>query len=206
MSSGMRLAIIAPFVAAAALAFTTPEAVAQPALTQPMSAPAGQHGEELSEGKALAWSLGGTVASYGAIALAFPLKSGELGTAGMLGTLIAPSFGHFYAGTWLTRGMGLRALGIVTLIVGAIADSEGCGGLFYSGHGDPVPEDCGDDFRTTKGTVLMLSGIGMFVGGTIDDIVTAPRRVRRHNDRIKALAVAPIVHGDGGGLVLSGRF
>lgn len=173
-------------------------------MTQPSAA--GQHGEELSENAALAWSLGGTLGAYSAIGLAAATGSDGLATAGILGTLVAPSFGHWYAGAWLTRGMGLRALGITTFVAGALAENEGCGGLFYSGHGDPVPEDCGDNFRTTKGTVLLLSGIALFVGGTVDDIASAPRRARRHNERIQSLAVAPIVRGDGGGFAVSGRF
>jgi len=103
--------------------------------------------------------------------------------------------------------MLLRGLGIVTFVVGALADSEGCS-LFYSGHGDPEPADCGEDFRTAKGTTIMIAGMAMFAGGTIDDIVTAPGRARRHNERIRALAVSvtPIVRHDGGGLALVGRF
>ena len=96
----------------------------------------------------------------------------------------------------------MRVAGVVTLVVGALADSEGCS-LFYSGHGDPEPEDCGDDFRTTKGTVLILAGIAMFAGGTIDDIVTAPGRARRHNE---SLRVQPIVRADGGGVAIAGTF
>jgi hypothetical protein len=197
MSKGMRLAITA------AIALSSSVAAAQPAMTQPASGP---HGEELSENTALAWSVGGTLGAYSAIGLAAATGSDGLATAGILGALVAPSFGHWYAGTWLTRGMGLRALGITTFVVGVLADNEGCGGLFYSGHGDPVPEDCSDNFRTTKGTALIFTGIAMFVGGTIDDVVTAPRRARRHNEHIQSLAVAPIVRGDGGGFAVSGRF
>jgi len=192
----MRLAVVVALVLT-----TASTAMAQPAMTQP--AP---QGEEVSEGSALAWSLGGTVASYAAIGAGVTLHSG-FGTVGLIGALVAPSFGHWYAGKYVTRGMLGRGLGIVTFIVGALADSEGCS-LFYSGHGDPEPADCGDDFRTVKGTALMIAGIALFVGGTVDDIVTAPRRARRHNEKLRALSVSvmPVVRHDSGGLALVGRF
>lgn len=193
-------------------------AQAQPGMTDPDDAPVtaapvptGPVPGEVDPDIALALSLGGTLGSYGAVALAIAAEPSEwggyLGTAGIIGTLIAPTFGHWYAGAIVTRGMGLRAGGLVVAIIGAIADSEGCG-LFYGGH-EEVPADCGDNFRTAKGTVLMLGGIALFAGGTIDDIVTAPRRARRHNERLRAqltVSVAPVMHRDGGGLVLTGSF
>lgn len=184
----------------ASLLVASSTAGAQPAMTQPAAAPS-QEGE-VSPEVALALSLGGTVASYGAIGLAVATRSGDLGTVGMVGTFIAPSFGHWYSGKYVTRGGVLRVVGFATLIVGALADNEGCS-LFYSGHGDPEPADCGEDFRTTKGTVLILAGLAMFAGGTVDDIVTAPGRARRHND---SLRVQPIVRADGGGLAIAGAF
>ncbi len=173
-------------------------ALAQPAMTPPAAASEG----ELSPEAALVLSLGGTVASYGAIGLAIATETSDLGSIGMIGTLVAPSFGHWYAGKIITRGALLRVGGLLTFVVGVLADSEGCS-LFYSGHGDPEPADCGEDFRTTKGTAIILAGIAMFAGGTIDDIVTAPRRARRHNE---SLRLQPIVRADGGGIAIAGAF
>jgi hypothetical protein len=199
------------FIVAMFVFLATSVAQAQPGTALPMtqSSPSTlHHPDEVSETTALELSLGGTLASYGAIGLAIALRgngaAGYIGTAGMIGTLIAPTFGHWYAGAIVTRGMGLRAGGLVVFVIGALADNEGCS-LVY---GDPQsePADCGDDFRTKKGTALMFTGIAMFVGGTVDDIVTAPRRARRRNDTLRAsLAVAPYVHRDSGGLVLTGR-
>jgi len=44
------------------------------------------------------------------------------------------------------------------------------------------------------------------LGGTVDDIVTAPRKARRYNERHRELAVVPVVHRDAGGVALVGRF
>jgi hypothetical protein len=202
------------FIVAILVVVGTSTAQAQPSRTLPItSAPSGPVPGELSETTALELSLGGTLASYGAVGLAIATApnqmTGYLGTAGIIGTLIAPTFGHWYAGAIVTRGMGLRAGGLVVAIIGAIADSEGCG-LFYGSGPEEEPADCGDNFRTAKGTTLMLTGIAMFVGGTVDDIVTAPGRARRHNERLRAqfsaVAIAPVMHRDGGGFVLTGRF
>ncbi len=168
------------------------------------------HPDEVSEDTALALSLGGTVGSYAAIGLAVAMPQGEIagliGTAGLLGGMFAPSFGHWYSHKIITRGLLLRGGGFVVAIIGAIADSEGCS-LVYSGHGDEEPADCGDNFRTAKGTAIMIAGALMFLGGTVDDIVTAPRRARRYNESLRTtLTLAPLVRTDGGGLALVGRF
>jgi hypothetical protein len=49
----------------------------------------------------------------------------------------------------------------------------------------------------------MLGGIAMFVGGTVDDIVRAPARVRSRNAE---LHVQPMLRADGGGISLAGTF
>jgi hypothetical protein len=177
-------------LASLSLAAASSVAAAQPA--QP---------EELSESTALALSLGGTVASYAAVGAGIALRANSLGTAGSLGVMFAPSFGHWYAGTYLTRGEVLRATGLLTLLVGAVADSQGCSLFGEPGNGEPA--NCNDAFRTPAGTVLMLGGIAMFVGGTVDDIVRAPARVRSRNAE---LHVQPMLRADGGGISLAGTF
>ena len=185
------------------LALLASTAAAQPGATRP------QPVDERDEGTALALSLGGTLGSYAALAFAIAVDSpasGAIGTIGAIGIVAAPTAGHWYAGRIVTRGLGLRAAGLVVLIAGGLADSEGCG-LFYSGHGDPEPDDCGDNFRTTKGTALMAAGAALFLGGTVDDIITAPGAARRRNERARAtLTLAPLVHHHGGGLALAGTF
>jgi hypothetical protein len=193
------------FTVVLAIVLAASSAQAQPGA----QVPAGPVPGELSETTALELSLGGTVASYGAIGLAIATApntaTGYLGTAGIIGAFVAPTFGHWYGGAIVTRGLGLRAGGVLVFLIGALADSEGCS-LVY---GDPEsePADCGDNFRTKKGTAMMFAGMAMFVGGTVDDIVTAPGRVHRHNERLRAqLSLVPIAHRDFGGLALTGTF
>lgn len=183
-------------------------ALAGRASAQPGMEPAGrsapppapnQPGELKSEETALLLSLGGTVASWGLMLGASqvtddPEAYSALATAGAIGMMFAPSVGHWYAGKFATRGMGLRALAAVTGLVGLAVALDQCP-LFSS-------EPC--DGMT--GAILILGSAGLFVGGTIDDIVTAPRRVRRLNRERGGVAIAPTVTHHSAGLALGGRF
>jgi hypothetical protein len=152
-----------------------------------------------SETAALALSLGGTALSYGLMIAAADREDGDgetLGTIGVIGAVFAPSFGHWYAGKVLTRGLGLRAAGLSVALIAAVWAFSECP-IFSS------EEDCN---QTAAPGILALGGVGLFVGGTIDDIVTAPRRVRDHNRAIESFAVVPMIRHGGGTVSLSGRF
>jgi hypothetical protein len=146
-------------------------------------------GDQLSESTAVSLSLGGTLVSYLVVVGGAASGSGELATVGVLGTLLAPSFGHWYRGAPFTRGMGLRALGAVGLFVGFVR-AIGCEDSDCSGSGE----------------YLAIGGAVLYLGGTLDDIVTSSTEVRKHNRRAEALGLAPIVTKHGAGLALGGRF
>jgi hypothetical protein len=183
-------------------------AFAQPGMTEPAPAPApmpppAPTGGELSESAALGLSIGGTVGSWALlIGAAHYSKDGEgagvLGTFGAIGVMVGPSFGHWYAGKYVTRGLGLRALGIATVVAGAMFVVSQCPLFAESENGD----GCDD----TGGAMIALVGAGLFVAGTIDDIATAPGRVRKHNARLSGLAVAPVLTQHSAGFALGGRF
>jgi hypothetical protein len=156
-----------------------------PAPPQPQPALGGQ----LSESTAVSLSLGGTLVSYLVIVGGAASGSGEVAVAGVLGTLLAPSFGHWYRGAALTRGLGLRALGGVGLFLGVVS-ALGC-----------EDGDC-----SSSGEYLAIGGAVLYLGGTLDDIVTASTEVRKHNQRAEVLGLAPIVTKHAAGLALGGRF
>jgi len=167
--------------------------------------------EELSESTAFWLSFGGTVGSYGlwigAAASASSSNSrlaGTLGLAGVVGTVIAPGFGHWYAGKYLTRGLGLRLGGVGVALLGLIVAIGDCP-LFDGGHGDGAANDCGSP---GPGAALALLGAGMWVGGTVDDIIQAPRRANRINATRSEVsyALTPVLHHDSAGLALVGAF
>lgn len=175
-----------------------------PAPTRVTALPAG---ERLSEDHALALSLGGTALSWGLLIGAMVIPddgsgvTALMGTAGAVGSVFAPSFGHWYADAHLTRGLGLRLGGMAVVLAGAfVAFTEDP--ITY-GHDDPPTESN----EPVIGPAIAIIGVGMFVAGTIDDIVTAPRRVRRLNrEREVSVSLAPMVTHQSAGLALGGRF
>ncbi|MGN6107141.1 MAG: hypothetical protein ACTHU0_18685 [Kofleriaceae bacterium] len=185
-----------------------PSAPSAPVVVEPRPAPvapvapvAQPRGEVLDEDIALGLSLGGTVAAWSMILGGAVLDAsgrGELGswvyTVGLGGTLLAPGLGHWYAGTFATRGLGLRALGAGAAFAGLV--------LIFGSVWD---QDDGDA-EGSVGVGLLIAGGGLYVGGTIDDIVTAPGRVRRHNQRFEHVTLVPTIHHTGGGLAIAGRF
>jgi drug/metabolite transporter (DMT)-like permease len=184
--------------AAAANPVVTPPGLA-PALPAPPPSPP-RKGDEVSESTALAIAVGGTAASYGLVLLGAGPARGDAGQTliviGVAGTLIAPSAGRWYARSAGWRGLGLRLAGAAAVaLAGAAAISE-CG-LFNSDPCTPV-----------AGLVLGIAGLGLWVGGTIDDIVMAPRDARRHNERLQQVTLVPLVRRDdhGLGLAVAARF
>jgi hypothetical protein len=197
------LLIVASFVAT--VHFTT-AAVAQPAPTHapvtfgspslspsqieapPEARPMRVTGEPLSETTALTLSLGSTLAAWTVLFVAHDNETAA--TIGLVGTFVGPSAGHWYGGSVLTRGMGLRALGAAGLVLGFVRALQ-----------------CEDNCTTdAAAAVLITGGMIAYAGGTLDDIVMAPVRVRKHNRALEELALAPMASHHGGGIALAGRF
>lgn len=166
--------------------------MASVALLVSLAKPAAAQPEPLSEGAALGLSLGTTVVSWSVMVGAGSIEDETTATtvaavAG-LGTLIAPSTGHVYAGQIITRGLVLRGAGLASL-GGFVLAVRDC---------DFIENDCES---AGLAILLGLTAVGLYVGGTIDDIVTAPRRVRRHN---RARTIQPVITP--AGVAIVGRF
>jgi hypothetical protein len=166
---------------------------ASPALPPPPAMP--PQGDALNENTALALSLGGTMASWSLILAASELSAQSrvaenLGWIGAAGVLLGPSFGHWYARSFVTRGLGLRIAGVVTTTV-AFGYLAGC-------------EDGCNHSGVLAGA--LLTGVGLMFAGTLDDIITAPGAARRYNERSGSFAVVPMVRRDASGVMLTGRF
>lgn len=169
---------------------------------QPEQQPA-RAGEPLREDVALELGISGTVGSWALMLGTFYFgENGSLGDfsvvtfgLGALGILIAPSFGHWYAGKPFTRGLGVRLAGAATVVTAfAVAVEEG---LFVS---EPHAAD-----RTAIPPTLAITGAVLLLAGTLDDLATTPRRVRRWN-RAHGFAIAPIAGPHAAGFALGGRF
>jgi hypothetical protein len=204
------LLVLAMAGTAAAQPGVTAPTTAPPDATSPIAAPPGatspiaappqptqQPGEELSEGTAVWLSLGGTLASWTLIGVATNTdnqgsNTGRIAAIGAFGTLLAPSFGHWYARSFFTRGLALRLAGALSAFLGAAGAFAEC-------------DDCSNS-GTTLPVGLLLVGAGLYIGGTIDDIVTAPGDVRRYNHQFENVTIAPMIRSDSRGLMITGRF
>lgn len=172
-----------------------PAAPLSPAAPLP---PPALHGEMLSESTALLLSVGGTVASWAMFMAASSSSDGGAGAAetiGAFGTLLAPTFGHWYAGSIVTRGLGVRVLGVGSAFTGALYAFSHCG---WEGEGDCDEADLG--------AALLIAGAALYIAGTVDDIATVSGKVRRHNNRMLGIAVVPTLRSDSGGFAIAGRF
>jgi hypothetical protein len=159
-----------------------------------------------SPGVGLALSAGGTAASIGLIAGGLAMASaGRVGnpglgvaTVGFIGTLVTPSFGEWYAGKYLTAGLGLRLLGTTVAAIGvsklAICFDD-CGGEHINNSG--------------AGTAIAL-GLVTYAAGIVVDVATAPSTVRESNARRHAVIKPSILTSPSGGaaygLGLGGNF
>lgn len=143
--------------------------------------------QPLSEATALGLSAAGTIVSWALFVGGAGGESGTLLALGALGTFLGPNMGHWYRGAVVTRGTGLR-------VVGMLAAS----------YGFMRVVSCEDSCHERDGYIF-LGGLLLYVGATIDDIVMAPRRVREHN-RERRLGLAPMVTSHGAGLAIGGRF
>lgn len=145
------------------------------------------------------WATGGSIYDRDATTVSSGQRTAQvIGGIGVLGTFFAPTFGHWYAGTWVTRGMGIRALSLGAAYLGLVMMLE-CGIGEYN--------DCGSNGDTggVLGGLLLLGGGAGWIYGTVDDIIQAPARVRRLNAKA-GIAIVPTTVPHGGGLALVGRF
>lgn len=173
-------------------------ALAGPAVAQPGMQPGASRVEpSRSEGVALALSAGGTLASWGLVLAAARIE-GDLGermaVVGVAGAVILPSLGPWYAGARVTRGMGLRLAGGAAFTI--------AGYLWLVEENDNSPDAPGGSPWLAG---IVIAGAAAFIVGTIDDIVTAPSRVRRRNEA-RGLALVPIAGGRAAGFAIGGRF
>ncbi len=158
---------------------TTPNVVAPPA-PFPTSNPVTMTPEDpVSERTALWLSVGGTLGAYGVFAGAaalgprFDVARG-VAVLGGFAVVVAPSFGHWYAGRIGTRGLVVRIAAVpvamVTLLIAFAAGST-----------------ASREFHRNMLIGGMSIAGGMWVAGTIDDLIQAPVAARQRNARIKLM-------------------
>jgi hypothetical protein len=122
----------------------------------------------------------------------------EVAAIGFLGTFVTPSFGEWYAGKYLTGGLGLRLLGTAVAAVG-VSRLQLC---FDSCGGEHVN-------NSDAGAVIVL-GLATYAAGIIWDVASAPSTVRESNARRHPVITPSILTSPSGGaaygLGLAGNF
>jgi hypothetical protein len=149
-------------------------------------------------------SLQATAGTWTAMALgALLTRSGsaeDLGDAlllgGAIGSMVAPALGHWSRGNGWTRGMTIRTL---ALVGGGVA---GFGVVAMMAGGCDHDSDCGDD----ELSIVAIAAGGLYVLGTIDDLVTAGRPRRREPRWQVTPTVRSAPAGPVAGLAAAGRF
>lgn len=142
-------------------------------------------GGRIDETTALHLSLEATALSWAVVLVATAADqshSDEVNAVGLAGAVVGPSVGHWYAHSFPTAGVAVRALGVAAVLLGSEARDEG----------------------SDAGTALVVAGAGLVAASTVYDILTAPRRARQYNGRV--VSVAPVIRGDGAQLAIIGRF
>lgn len=175
-----------PLLPATTLTFALALAASAPARADTVIDPGAPPGLK-SERSALALSIGVTAASWGLVLTDHPVP----GVIGIMGAYFGPSVAQLYAADRPhARGFLLRTAGAMSVLGGAYA-AMAC---------DP---DCA---RPWVADGLYVLGALAIAAGTIDDIARQPALVRRHNRRIRELALAPLLTGDATGVAVSGSF
>ncbi|HEX8106154.1 MAG TPA: hypothetical protein VF516_00435 [Kofleriaceae bacterium] len=162
-----------------------------------------------SEDTALGLSAVGPFASAGVLMLGVKLGNGpEAGTirkgvggvlvfAGGAGILLGPSFGEFYAGKYLTGGMGLRLGGLGVMGLGAIAAALARGF-------DCRDLDCPKNPNTSGADAVIVVGAVLYGAGWIYDVANARATVREYNRAHGSLRAMLVPTGNG--VAVAGTF
>src|SRR5262245_19961452 len=128
-------------------------------------------------------SLSGTLGSGALIVLGLANHGGagdSLALVGFASSVITPSFGEWYAGEYLTAGLGFRLTGV---IVGALGLSQ-LNICFES--------PCNSDGNGAALTLMSL-GVVSYATGVIWDIAAAPSAARKANAMHHAPMITPSV-------------
>lgn len=152
-----------------------------------------------SPAKAMAWSLLGTGAGVGLLALSMDDDIGVMAGAGLLALTVGPSLGHMYTRDWKRAliGSGIRAAGITTTLVGLASMMQ---------------ERCYTDEEVRTCVAIVIGGMAALAGGTIYSVVASPSSARRANERARRqLYFAPTAMSGpskktGVGVMLGGTF
>jgi hypothetical protein len=176
-ATGMRSLFVLAVLLGSSLARAQAPGMTPPVETTPQPQ---QNVEKKNPSIAVLLSLGVPVA--GAIVIGASDTDGAR-TLGAAALYFGPSTGQWYAGKVGGLGLGLRAVGAVSMVYGLVKvlDSENECDFDYDGSCQAGAAQRRHD--QDVGSVLMLTGAGLWVGSSIYDIVLAKRAADSWNAR-----------------------
>lgn len=202
----MRSVLVLAFLLGSSLAYAQAPGMTPPIEPTPPTHQQQQPVDQKDPSIAVLLSLGVPVA--GAITLgASDTDTGRL--IGFGAIYFGPSTGQWYAGQLGGLGLGLRAVGAVSMVYGLVKvlDSEYDCDFDYDGSCEAAYQEHRHDGQI--GGVLMIAGAGLWVGSSIYDIVLAKRAAESWNAR-HSVTLTPGLVGTSGkkapGLFVSARF
>ncbi|HEY6177724.1 MAG TPA: hypothetical protein VIX73_24875 [Kofleriaceae bacterium] len=136
-------------------------------------------------------SLCGSLAAWGTLVIGAQFDHGSNSAVpiGAIATLLAPSLGQWYAGETLSRGFRTRLIGAGVMVAVAIPAIS-----------------CVDECSPSRLLeAAFYTGLGVYIVGTLDDIVSAPNAARDAQSQ-RSVALAPMIRRGGSGLVLTAQF
>ena len=138
-------------------------------------------------------TVGATAVAVGGLILVTEYTNSDEGEIACgLAVIAAPSAGHWYAGRWLTPGLGVRVAGAIAMAGGALYTFEA------------TEEDFGDE---PVGVSLFLAGSAVFIAGAVWDAATLRHTVQRANRRaLRDYTLVPVVGPHQSGVAFAGRF
>lgn len=166
-----------------------------PSMVAPRSEPRPEQrrGRRRSVSTALALALGGTLGSWGLVALSGEI-SDEIVLIGLGTTVFGPNLGHWHQGTPFTRGTLLR----VVAAAGSLYALDRIFARPARSDSEPAPGPIYD--------YALVAGLVLYFAATVDDIVDAPLRAWKHNRRLEGVVLAPMITDRSAGMALGGRF
>ena len=179
-------------LSSAALAQAPGETVAQPL---PAALPSGPHKDPVN---AVALSIGTTLAGTVLVMGAASEGSGTGALLGLAGMYIGPSTGQWYAGRVGGIGLASRALAAVLIVKGFTkADQQGYDCLGYT-DAECAAAEARWDHDAKVGETMIWSGLALWVGSSVFDVVMAHRATTAWN-RDHQLSLTPTLMPATGG-------
>jgi hypothetical protein len=201
----MRSVLVIAVLLASSLAHAQAPGMTPPIEPAPQS-PSQPSGDAKNPSTAVLLSLGVPLAGVATLGLTDSDGGRMLGLAAIY---FGPSTGQWYAGQLGGLGLGLRAVGGVSMVYGLVKVLDSAEECDFDYDGSCAANESNRQHNADIGAGLMIAGAGLWLGSSIYDIVLAKRAAESWNVR-HGVTLSPGLVGTSGtktpGLFVSARF